>query len=270
MTTPNLPTISELWDFDDPVATRARFVELLDSAAVRAAPDFGAELRTQIARTHSLAGEFDEAHQRLDEVEPDLDARAPIVRVRYLLERGRTFNSSKAADEARPLFVEAWDLARQAGLDGLAVDAAHMLGIVEPPAQAIEWNERAMAHAEASDDPAARNWLGALYNNMGWTYHDEGDFERALELFEKGLQWRRERGHERPTRIAKWTVGRALRSLGRTDEALVIQTELEAAWGDDEPSRFVFEELAELYRLRGDEARANDYLAQAQELQKTE
>jgi len=50
--------------------------------------------------------------------------------VRYLLERGRTFNSAGEKDRARPLFVQAWEIAGAAGLEGLAVDAAHMVPIV--------------------------------------------------------------------------------------------------------------------------------------------
>jgi hypothetical protein len=33
----------------------------------------------------------------------------------------------------RAFFLEAWELANRLGEDALAVDAAHMLGIVEPP-----------------------------------------------------------------------------------------------------------------------------------------
>ena len=115
-----------------------------------------------------------------------------------------------------------------------------------------------MEAAEASEDPRAREWLGPLYNNTGWTYHDAGEYEKALELFEKGLAWRQERDNQQTTRIAKWTVGRAKRSLGRTEDALAIQQSLleehEAAVTSD---GFVFEEVAEcLFALgRPDEAR---------------
>lgn len=45
----------------------------------------------------------------LDEIEPQLTDEFPAVRMRYLLERGRTFNSSRQPDRARPLFLEAWE-----------------------------------------------------------------------------------------------------------------------------------------------------------------
>ena len=262
--TAELPDFRDLWDFNEPKQTRAKFEELQHNEAVSKNETYRLQLQTQIARTHSLTGEFDAAHAILDELEPALDGAEPIVTVRYLLERGRTFNSAKKVDQARPLFLRAWDVARRASLDGLAVDAAHMMGIIEPSEAAIEWNERAMAYAEASPDPAAKRWLGALYNNMGWTHHDAGDFVQALALFEKGVAWREQQEAVAPLRIAKWSVGRALRSLERTEEALQIQLALEREWAaDGKPDGFVFEELGELYLSKGDQQQATQYFARA-------
>ena len=115
-----------------------------------------------------------------------------------------------------------------------------------------------MEAAEVSDDPRAQGWLGALYNNTGWTYHDTGEYERALELFEKGLAWRKERDNDQAKQIAKWTVARAKRSLGRTEEALAMQQSLleehESAGTSD---GYVYEEIAECLLTLGrqDEAR---------------
>ena len=101
-----------------------------------------------------------------------------------------------------------------------------MLGICETEDASVMWNNKAMAAAEASDDARAQGWLGALYNNMGWTHHDSGEYERALEFFEKGLAWRKDRNDQQATRIAQWTVARAMRSLNRTAEALSMQQSL--------------------------------------------
>ena len=67
---------------------------------------------------------------------------------KYTLERGRAYNSSKRREKSGPLFESAWDLARAAGAEGYAVDAAHMLGIVEPDDSSIAWNRKAIAYAE--------------------------------------------------------------------------------------------------------------------------
>lgn len=77
--------------------------------------------------------------------------------------------------------MEALALAQAHGEENLAIDAAHMLGIVDPPDQAIQWHERAIQLAEAATDPQARRWPGPLYNNLGWTYHDRGDEALAIQ-----------------------------------------------------------------------------------------
>src|SRR5687767_6754001 len=114
--------IDSLWDYDDPASSEARFRERL----ARSDGDPRLELVTQIARTYSIRKRFDEAHRMLDEVEAALDRSGPRVRARYLLERGRTFNSAGDKARARPLFLDAWRVAGAARDEGLAVDAAHM------------------------------------------------------------------------------------------------------------------------------------------------
>ena len=261
----SLPDFDKLWDYNDPEQTEKAFQDVLPAAERVGNHDYHAQLLTQIARTHSLRRQFVEAHRILDDAETlivnidnPLNDVTQTTRVRLLLERGRTFNSAGDRDSARPLFKEAWELARQAGEDYHAVDAAHMLGICEPADASLMWNNRAMEAAEASEDPRAGEWLGPLYNNTGRTYHDAGEYEKALELFEKGLAWRQERDDQQTTQIAKWTVARAKRSLGHTEEALAMQQSLleehEAAGSSD---GYVFEEVAEcLFALgRPDEAR---------------
>lgn len=200
----------------------------------------------------------------MEEAEGLLTAESEVARVRVLLERGRVLNSSKRSEKARPFFIEAWEKARVAGADGHAVDAAHMMGIVEPPEKGLEWNRRAMALAESSPSPAAQRWLGSLYNNIGWTHHDQGDYALALEIFTKGHAWRAKRNQPRATRIARWSMGRAMRSLGRFAEALALQEDLARQWEEaEEKDGFVFEELAECLLALGREEEARGYFAQA-------
>ncbi len=248
----------ELWDYNDLVKTEKDFRELLPESRASGDPEYHTQLLTQIARTHSLRRQFDEAHSILDDAEALLSDKIPVARVRYLLERGRTFNSAGEIDAARPLFEEACDLARGIGADYHAVDAAHMIGICETGDKALRWNETAMDMAEASPDARAKEWLGALYNNTGWTYHDAGEYHCALERFEKGLAWRVERNDPVTIRIAKWSVARALRSLGRAVEALDMQRSLLAEHeSEGTKDGYVYEELAECLLILGkaDDAR---------------
>ncbi len=248
--------IDAQWEYGDPAGSEARFRGLLTKAA--AGSEAQVELLTQIARAQGLQRKFDLAHQTLDEAQAVLAPGMQRARVRYLLERGRVFNSAREAAQAAPLFLAAWEAALAAGEHFYAVDAAHMLGICEPPERQVEWDMRALDLAERSGQPRARGWLGALYNNLGWTFHDQGDYARALELFEKGLRWREAQAQPAETRIARWCVARALRSLSRVEEALEQQRALlaehERAGSQD---GYVHEELGECLLLldRADEAR---------------
>jgi tetratricopeptide (TPR) repeat protein len=261
-----LPAIDSLWNYGDPAASEASFRQVLPDARRRGSPDYQIQLLTQIARAQGLQRHFVEAHATLDEAEALLTAETPVGRIRCLLERGRIHNSAGEPEKAGPPFEQVWDLARAEGQDFYAVDAAHMLGICNQGEVAVEWQLRAMRLAEESSDPRARRWLGPLYNNLGWTYHDSGDYHKALVLFEKGVAWRREMNDEAGTRIARYCVGRALRSLGETEKALAMQRDLardcEAA---GEPDGYVFEEIAECLLALGRAEDARPWFARAYE-----
>lgn len=246
-----MTTILDMWDFDDSGASQRRFEE----AASTSSGDERLELLTQVGRALGLQGRFDEAHAVLDEVERSLDEAGARVRVRYLLERGRVRNSSGMPAAAAPLFNDAWLAAREAGLDGLAVDAAHMMAIVESGEAEDDWHREAMALAESSDDPDARRWRGSLLNNMGWTHHGRGELDQALVCFRRALSARLEQGKKREIDIAAWCVARCLRSLGSLDEALAMQREI---YDEDADVGYGAEEIAEclLAMGKGEEARA--------------
>lgn len=266
-----LPDFDDWWDYNDPAATESRFRELLPRARRAAPACYLAELLTQIARTEGLQRRFEEARRTLGEAKAALAGAAgdgegdralrDRARMRVLLERGRVANSSGDRPGARPLFEEAWTIgSRLAGEKeaALAIDAAHMIAIVAPDDASLDWNRRALALAESSPHPRARRWRGSLHNNIGWTLHGRGEFQAALEAFERSLAAWREEGNEARARIARWCVARALRSLERAVEALDMQRELhaghEAAGTHD---GFVWEEIGEclLALGRGEEAR---------------
>lgn len=257
-----LPDIEEMWDYGNPAGTEARFREVLAVAGDDEA--YRLELLTQLARTLGLQRQFGEAHQILDGVEPHLATGSARLRVRYFLERGRVFNSSGKKAEASVAFLRAWEVAVPAGEDGLAVDAAHMLGISEPPEKRMGWHLQALALAERSDQPQAQKWQGSLYNNIGWTYHDEGAYERALAMFEKGVVFREAEGKVDLIRIAHWCVGRCLRSLGRVAEALAKQSALLAEYeAANEPSGYTWEEMGECLLALHRPGEAQPYFALA-------
>jgi tetratricopeptide (TPR) repeat protein len=267
-TTPDeLPDFDQLWDYERPGETEQRFRAILPAARQSGDRSYLVQLLTQIARTQGLQRAFDAAHQTLDEAQAMMSEDLIRANIRYLLERGRAFNSSRNTAPAKECFLTAWELAAAHGEDFYTIDAAHMLAIVEPPEQQLDWNLKALALAEQSADPRARRWQGSLYNNIGWTYHDAGDYARALEMFQKALRCREEAGQPRQIHIARWCIGRALRSLGRYEEALRLQRELLAEReASGEPDGYSHEELAECLLALGrpDEARPHFALAYAE------
>src|SRR6185436_16751375 len=101
----NLPDFDTLWDYSQPDQTEGRFREVLLHIP-EDEPAF-LELLTQIARAQGLQHKFEKAHQTLDQVERRLGTVPSRPYARYLLERGRVFNSSGDPEKARPLYEEA-------------------------------------------------------------------------------------------------------------------------------------------------------------------
>lgn len=263
-----LPDFDRLWDYSQPVETESQMRGLLPQAEGR--PGYRAALLTQIARAQGLQRRFEEAHATLDEAEALLEdavgEEAAVARVRLLLERGRVYNSSGQPEEGQPLFEEALAAARAGEEDYHAADAAHMLGIVAPVEEQLTWHKEALAIAEKSDDERARGWLGPLYNNIGWTYHDLGEYDKALHAFQEGLAWREAKGQGEEVRVARWAVARALRSLERVEEAYKMQQALLAEYrrlGGE--NGYVYEELAECLREMGRDEEAQAFFAEAYE-----
>ncbi len=246
----NLPNLKTLWDVDEPGESEQALRALLTHHE----GDLDGELTllTQVARAQGLQGHFDDAHQTLDEVESRLTDETPSARVRLLLERGRLYNSAGDKDKARPYFEQAWDAGQQLGDLGLAVDAGHILGVIEAPE--LDWSLKAIELAENTNDEDARYWLAPLYNNIGWTYHERGDFEQALVAFQKALRLFEQQQDVVRVRRARWAVARSLRSLERFSDAHAVQSQLQDEGAVD---GFVEEELGEclLALGRGDEAK---------------
>ncbi len=250
----------KLWNYSKPAETEEKFRAVLKDYSAENNLPLHLELLTQIARTYSLRRMFDQAHQLLDEVESKLGDKSSVAHIRYHLERGRTYNSSGTIEEAKKEFVAARETGEALKHDFYTIDAIHMLAIVAPHAEAIKLNEEGLLLAESSLNEGAKNWLGPLYNNLGWGYFDSGQYEKALSIFLRSLQWRIEAaakaGKETTPEIfiAKWCVARTLRALNRLDEALKVQLALlEEMVKGEQVDGYVYEELGEIYLAKGEE-----------------
>ena len=238
-----------LWNYNKPDETEQKFLEIMEKLDVEGDTSALGQLYTQLARTQSLQRKWEEAYAYLDKAKALLDQADKVTEVRYLLELGRTHNSSGNKQKAFGVFEQAWELAKNIQADGYAVDAAHMLAIVAKSSkETLDWNERAIEYAKQSSQADAQKWLGSLYNNVGWTYFAAGDHRIALDMFEKALVERKKQDNTENIRIAKWCIARTQRELGRIGTALETQLNLLAEHqqlGDEDA--YVYEELAHCY-----------------------
>ena len=196
-----------LWDFEDLDATEERFRSQLEGEESDAEC---AEILTQLARVQGLRDDFEGCEQLLQEAESLAgdDARA---RVRVDLERGRKLRSSGQSEAAAPLFESAFARATRAGDYFLAGDAAHMVAL-SVPEKMKEWTQRGLDLA--ATEPDAAYWAGPLLNNLGWHHYECGDYEAALETFERALEVRkRDPGNPQAIGWAEEAVEEARKAL---------------------------------------------------------
>lgn len=175
----------------------------------------------------------------------DLSDTGPEVAARIALERGRLLRSAGLTDQAGPHFEDAEQRATAAGLDALRIDALHMSALVVDPTEQVALNESALSIARGSDDPRARDWDASLLDNIGMSHADANDFTAALASFEQALGARERIGDVVRSRVARWMVAWAMRNLGRHDEALARQLELQSELaGEGLTDSYVDDEIA--------------------------
>lgn len=258
--------VKSLWDFGNPELSEARFRAALETASEEDA----LILQTQIARTYGLRKDFDRARDHLISIFAATTNAGPEVRARYMLELGRTYASAAHTPEsvteenmerARAAYDSSLAIAKSAQLDGLAIDAIHMLAFVDTaPEDQLKWGQEALAIVEVSAQPDAKAWEASIRNNLGMALHGLGRLEKALDQFQQALAIRERGTNAESIRVAHWMVAWTLRTLDRTEDAIEIQLRLEQECdAANAPDPYVYEELESLYRSRGDDAQADHY-----------
>ena len=110
-----------------------------------------------------------------------MDPNNPVVK---LCAQGIEAEMKGRRDEARSLFLQAWEL-RQDDVD--ACIAAHYIARhQDTPEEVLRWNELALTHAISASADSIGSFYPSLYLNLGKSYEDLGDTEKARELYEQG------------------------------------------------------------------------------------
>jgi tetratricopeptide (TPR) repeat protein len=200
-----------LWDFDDLDATEQR----LRLQLAQEDSDVGrAEVLTQLARVEALRDDFEACAGLLDEARA-LAGTSPVANVRIELEHGRMLRSSGDPEAAVPFFRSAFERALDAREHFLAGDAAHMCAIAGSDRDRMEeWTRRGLELGDR--EPDAAYWAGPLLNNLGWAYYEAGEYESALETFQRALEARElDPDNEVAIVWAKEAIEETLKALGR-------------------------------------------------------
>src|SRR6185437_15151051 len=99
-------------------------------------------------------------------------------------------------------------------------EITQLLAVTEPQKSQQAWISRGIEIAEKSPLPKSKRWLGGLYTSLGWKLYDLRQFENSLGAFQKALKNHKAQGTQREAFVAQWSIGKVLRTIGKTDEAL--------------------------------------------------
>lgn len=253
------------FDFDQPALVAAEAARAIRLAEANGAAADAIIFRTQLARAQALQSEVYEAECTLHLARKALahveDATATL---RFALEYGRVLTAKHLPYDARSRFATAWELACREKDGFLAIDAAQMMAVIEPPKARAAWFSRALPIAERSSDPRVMAWRAPLLQAIGDHAMEDGRFEDALAAFDRSYASLPQQTQLSRAVTSRCSKARALRALGRLEEAttllLTLDRELREARSDD---AFVHEELGECLMASDRAPEARQHFAHA-------
>ncbi|NUQ34555.1 MAG: tetratricopeptide repeat protein [Planctomycetaceae bacterium] len=168
-----------------------------------------AEALAQIARMYSLTSRLDEGRTWLERAKQVASPDHPLGWSRYLGVRGIFERESRQKEKAVATFTEMYEYCSKHKLHSRAIDAAHHVALAGTLEQQVEWGLKGVAEAEKGD----KGWLGPLWNNLGNTYDELGQFDKALDAFLKARDFHNAAGNPN-THIGDYAVAKAYRKTG--------------------------------------------------------
>ena len=108
-----------------------------------------------------------------------MDPNNPVIK---LCAEGMRAESEGRTDEARLLFIQAWEQSKN---DYDACIAAHYVARHQKtPEEILHWNKESLDRADAVNDERVQGFYPSLYLNMGKAYEDLGNREQAKRHYE--------------------------------------------------------------------------------------
>ena len=108
-----------------------------------------------------------------------MDPDNPIVR---LCVKGMEAEGAGRHDDARALFIQAWDAHTD---DWEACIAAHYLARHQPtPEDTLRWNQEALDRAAAVADVRVHGFYPSLYLNLGHSHEQLGNLAEARRFYD--------------------------------------------------------------------------------------
>jgi len=147
------------------------------------------EASAQVARCLLLRNKSEQGLPWLEKAKTLASEKDPVGWSRYLSVLGRYQWKDEKLAEATRTFISMYAFCLATKQFDRAVDAAHMVAITGKPEQQVVWAHKGIAAAEKGGH---EGWLGPLWNNLGVTHQERGDWKSALECYRKarGYHWR--------------------------------------------------------------------------------
>jgi len=199
------------------VESRDIYLEVVEKAETEKDNSLLTEAWSQVARSFLIVDDKENGKKWLQKASDIASDKEPLGWSRYLGVRGRFEWQDKDLETAVKTFKEMYDFCSANKLHDRAVDATHMIAIIVPPEEQVEWAKKGIAQAEAGK---SEKWLGPLWNNLGATYEDLKQYDNAVDAYLKARDYHYKYGDDMNKLIADWAVGHAYRLAGDFDNAI--------------------------------------------------
>lgn len=184
-------------------------------------PEVLIEALSQIARGFLIQGKAEEGKFWLEKAKEKFKNQTPekypLGWSRYVGVLGRFQWKAEQKKLATKTFKEMYEFCLKHQLHSRAIDAAHMVAITGNSKEQIFWGKKGI---EAAEKGKLEGWLGPLWNNLGWTYDEKGDYQAALEALIKAREYHWRFGSEHAKLVADWSIGHINRKLKQYEKAL--------------------------------------------------